>query len=47
VDLHLEVDPQLSVGAAHDIATAVRQHVRDHVPLVADVLVHVEPFGLQ
>lgn len=43
VDLHLEVDPELTVRASHDIAEQVRQHVRAELPWVADVLVHVEP----
>ena len=43
VDLHLEVDPDLSVRDSHEIATQVRGAVKDTLPWVADVLVHVEP----
>jgi len=43
VDLHIEVDPELTVRASHAIAAAVRRRVRDELPWVADVLVHVEP----
>ena len=43
VDLHLEVDPELSVRDSHDIATLVRGVIKDTLPWVADVLVHVEP----
>jgi divalent metal cation (Fe/Co/Zn/Cd) transporter len=43
VDLHIEVDPALTVDAAHVIAGQVRSHVRADVGWVADVLVHVEP----
>ena len=43
VDLHLEVDPEITVRASHDIAQRVREHVCDELPWVADVLVHVEP----
>jgi divalent metal cation (Fe/Co/Zn/Cd) transporter len=43
VDLHLEVDPNLTVLASHDIATAVRFNIRNELDWVADVLVHVEP----
>jgi len=46
VDLHLEVDPALTVLESHDIAAAVRDSVRANVDWVADVLVHVEPHGL-
>lgn len=45
VDLHLEVDPDMTVIASHDIATAVRERIRTQLPWVADVLVHVEPHG--
>jgi len=44
VDLHLEVDPELSVRDSHDIAHKVKQEIRDRLDWVADVLVHVEPF---
>lgn len=43
VDLHVEVDPTLSVAAAHDIGGHVRSRVRHDLDWVADVLVHVEP----
>ncbi len=43
VDLHLEVDPEITVRASHDIATAVKKEIRESLNWVADVLVHVEP----
>jgi len=43
VDLHLEVDPDLTVRDSHEIATQVRGAIKDTLPWVADVLVHVEP----
>jgi cation diffusion facilitator family transporter len=43
VDLHLEVDPSLSVQRAHDIAHAVKDIIKSGQKRVADVLVHVEP----
>jgi cation diffusion facilitator family transporter len=43
VDLHLEVDPALTVRDSHEIATHVRGAIKDRLPWVADVLVHVEP----
>lgn len=45
VDLHLEVDPQLTVQESHDIATSVRFAIREQMGSVADVLVHVEPWN--
>jgi cation diffusion facilitator family transporter len=43
VDIHVEVDPAMSVTDAHDIAERVRHQVRGDVPEIADVLVHIEP----
>lgn len=43
VDLHIQVDPELSVRAAHDIASAVARAVEAAVGQSADVTVHVEP----
>lgn len=43
VDLHIEVDPSLTVAESHVIAGLVRSRVREDVGWVADVLVHVEP----
>ena len=44
VDLHLEVDPEITVRASHEIAQRVRDRIRQQLPWVADVLVHVEPW---
>lgn len=43
VDLHIEVDPSLTVAESHVIAGHVRTNVRGRIGWVADVLVHVEP----
>ena len=43
VDLHLEVDPEITVRQSHEIAHNVRYQVRKQLDWVADVLVHVEP----
>jgi len=45
VDLHLEVDPEMTVRASHDLATVVRDRIKEDLDWVADVLVHVEPAG--
>jgi cation diffusion facilitator family transporter len=44
VDLHLEVDPAMSVFESHEIATDVRIRIKETLDWVADVLVHVEPY---
>jgi len=46
VDLHLEVDPGMTVFESHEIATRVRDRIRGQLDWVADVLVHVEPHML-
>jgi len=43
VDLHVEVDPQMTVQRSHDIAHMVKNRVRAQLPAVRDVLVHIEP----
>ena len=43
VDMHLEVDPRLTVERAHQIAHAVKDAIRRKLPIVHDVLVHIEP----
>ncbi len=44
MDIHVLVDPELTVRDGHDIATAVEQRVRRADPSVLDVVVHVEPW---
>ena len=44
VDLHLEVDPDMSVYESHELATQVRIRIKETLDWVADVLVHVEPY---
>ncbi len=44
VDLHLEVDPEITVRESHEIAQRVRFVIRGKLEWVADVLVHVEPW---
>ena len=43
VDLHLEVDPEMTVRRSHELAHEVQVHIRERLDWVADVLVHVEP----
>jgi cation diffusion facilitator family transporter len=45
VDMHVEVDPNMTVQQGHDIAHNVKNKVRAAVPSVSDVLVHIEPSG--
>ncbi len=43
VDLHLQVDPKLTVEAGHEIARQVKQAILKMHPEVVEVLVHLEP----
>jgi cation diffusion facilitator family transporter len=43
VDMHIEVDPQMTVLASHGIAHDVKDKIRSAMPAVSDVLVHIEP----
>jgi cation diffusion facilitator family transporter len=43
VDVEIQVDPRLSVSAAHQVAQRVRLTLLDQVPQVHEVLVHVDP----
>jgi divalent metal cation (Fe/Co/Zn/Cd) transporter len=45
VDLHLEVDPDLTVRESHEIARSVKNTIKTELEWVEDVLVHVEPYG--
>jgi cation diffusion facilitator family transporter len=43
VDLHVEVDENLSVRRGHEIAHDVKNAVMHALPSIADILIHIEP----
>jgi cation diffusion facilitator family transporter len=43
VDIHVEVNPALSVREGHDIAHNVKDRIMERVVPIKDVLVHIEP----
>lgn len=43
IDMHIEVDPLMTVQKAHEIAHNVKNAVRHDIPSIRDVLVHIEP----
>ena len=43
IDLHLQVDPRITVEKGHRIAREVKLRLREQRPEVSKVLVHVEP----
>jgi divalent metal cation (Fe/Co/Zn/Cd) transporter len=44
--MHIEVDPQMTVLRSHEIAHAVKDKVREEIPTVRDVLIHIEPLDV-
>jgi cation diffusion facilitator family transporter len=46
VEMHVEVDPQMTVLRSHEIAHAVKDKIRETMPSVGDVLVHIEPLKI-
>lgn len=43
VDLHVIVDGEVSVRTGHDIAHRLKDHLRDEIPSLGHVLIHIEP----
>ncbi len=43
VDVHIQVDPTLSVSEGHQISETVRNQLIDRVEEVSDVMVHIDP----
>ncbi|XP_059659527.1 metal tolerance protein 2 [Cornus florida] len=43
LDVIIEVDPFLSVSAAHDVDENVRRQIQKYHPEVAEVFIHIEP----
>ena len=45
VDMHIHVDPLMTVAAAHDLTHEVEAALRARFPSVTDVVIHTEPAG--
>lgn len=45
IDMHVRVDPTMSVRDAHALSHKVKDEIRAQIPDVRDVLIHVEPAG--
>jgi len=43
LDLHILVDPELSIAAAHEIAENLENALREQIPRPVNIIVHVEP----
>jgi len=47
VDMHIEVDPNISVQEGHRLSHEVKDKLQRELPQVRDVMVHVEPFDAE
>lgn len=45
VDLHVEVEPEITVREGHDISGAVKRRLLEQGEDIVDVVVHIEPCG--
>ncbi len=43
IDLHVKVNGSLSVTKGHEIAHAVKDHLKSNNPEIRDILIHIEP----
>ena len=43
IDLHVHADPDMSLHAAHELSGMVKSAIRRELPVVENVLVHMEP----
>ena len=43
VDLHIQVDPEMTVRIAHHLAHHIANDIRERIPDIVDVVAHVEP----
>lgn len=43
IDLHVQVDSDMHIDEAHKICYAIEETLKDKIPEVSDVLVHIEP----
>ena len=46
VEMHIQVDPLMTVRHSHEIAHDVKDKIREAMPEVSDVLVHIEPLNV-
>jgi len=45
INMDIEVDPRMTVLESHTIAKKVEDSIKEHLPNVYDVMVHIEPRG--
>jgi cation diffusion facilitator family transporter len=45
VDLHIEVEPDMTVRDSHKVAHDLKDYLQAHMPELEQILIHVEPHG--
>ncbi len=45
IDLHIMVDPQLSIDKAHELEHRIEEQIREKTSTNAKVIIHIEPFS--
>lgn len=45
LDVHILVDPRMSIEKAHEVADALEEKIKGSFPAVTDIVVHIEPEG--
>lgn len=45
VDLHVRVDTRMHVDAAHELSHRISDTLKEKIPGITDVIVHIEPFS--
>ena len=45
LDVHILVDPRMSIEKAHEVADSVEERVKSSFPAVTDIVAHIEPEG--
>ena len=45
LDVHILVDPKMSIEKAHEVSDALEEKIKDGFPAVIDIVVHIEPEG--
>ncbi|HXV18615.1 MAG TPA: cation diffusion facilitator family transporter [Candidatus Omnitrophota bacterium] len=43
LDLHVLVDPEMTVAASHRVANLIEREIKNKIPGIFDVVVHIEP----
>lgn len=44
-DLHILVDDKMTVFASHELANTIERSIKDRIPSICDVIVHIEPIS--